>query len=119
MGLFNSIKDHFTTDDFCVVPQKKVGTICKEFKKTFGCTLAIYKGARLADSDMTLAQLNKVTSKNVVNFSELHIRASMKVGDVERQFDQLCGLTVQIKDPTGKVCVDNNLTIGEASRGKK
>jgi len=49
----------------------------------------------------------------------LNIKASMKVGDAEKLFDTVFGLTVQIKDPAGKVCVDNNLTIGQAARGEK
>ena len=49
MGLINNIKDHFTNAEFTVAPQKKVKTVCDDFKKTFGCTLAIYKGQQLAD----------------------------------------------------------------------
>ena len=42
----------------------------------------------------------------------------MKVGEAEKLFDQMFGLTVQIKDPEGKKCVDNKLTIGQAARGE-
>ncbi len=42
----------------------------------------------------------------------------MKVGEVENLFDEIFGITVQIKDPAGKVCVDNKLTIGQAARGE-
>ena len=120
MGLINSIKDHFMNAEFSVAPNKKIKTICADFKKTFGVTLAIYKGSQLADPEMTLAALNKRTSKDVTTKSheELKIKASMKVGEVEKLFDQMFGLTVQIKDPAGKVCVDNKLTIGQAARGE-
>jgi hypothetical protein len=40
----------------------------------------------------------------------------MKVSDAEKLFDSLYGVTVQIKDKTAKNLVDNNLTIGDASR---
>jgi hypothetical protein len=82
MGLLNSIKDHFTNAEFSVAPNKKVKTVCADFKKTFGCTLAIYKGAQLADPEMTLAALNKKTTKDVTtkSYDELKIKASMKVG---------------------------------------
>lgn len=121
MGLLNNLKDHFTNAEFAVAPQKKVKTICDEFKKTFGCTLAIYKGQQLADPEMTLAALNKRTTKDVKTKAaeELKIKASMKVGEAEKLFDELFGLTVQVKDPEGKKCVDNKLTIGQAARGEE
>ena len=117
MGLINSIKDHFTNAEFSVAPQMKVKSICK---KTFGCTLAIYKGAQLADPEMTLKQLNDRTAKDIKTRAaeEIKIKASMKVGDAEKLFDTAYGLKVQIKDPAGTRCVDNNLTIGQASRGE-
>lgn len=120
MGLINNIKDHFTSGEFTVAPQKKVKTICTDFKNAFGTTLAIYKGAQLADGELTLAQLNKKTSKDVKTSSdvELKIKASMKVGDVEKMFNDAFGITVQIKDPAGKTCVDNKLTIGQTARGE-
>lgn len=120
MGLLNNIKDHFTNAEFTVAPNKKVKTVCADFKKAFGVTLAIYKGAQLADPEMTLAELNKRTSKDVKTkeSAELKIKASMKVGEAEKLFDQLFGLTVQIKDPKGEKCVDNKLTIGQAARGE-
>lgn len=121
MGLINSIKDHFTNAEFSVAPQMKVKSICKNFKETFGCTLAIYKGAQLADPEMTLKQLNEKTSKDIKtsSFEEIKIKGSMKVGDAEKLFDKAYGLTVQIKDPKGEHCVDNKLTIGQAARGEK
>lgn len=120
MGLLSNIKDHFTNAEFTVAPNKKVKTVCAEFKKAFGCTLAIYKGTVLANPEMTLAELNKRTTKDVKSKpnNELKIKASMKVGEVEKLFDQVYGLTVQIKDPKGKECVDNKLTIGQAARGE-
>ena len=120
MGLLSNIKDHFTNAEFTVAPNKKVKTICADFKKAFGVTLAIYKGAQLADPEMTLAALNKRTTKDVTtkSYDELKIKASMKVGEAEKLFDQAFGLTVQIKDPKGKECVDNKLTIGQAARGE-
>ncbi len=120
MGLLNNIKDHFNSVEFTVAPNKKVKTVCADFKKAFGCTLAIYKGVNIADGDLTINQLNqKTTAKiDVASKVELKIKASMKVGDAEKLFKTTYGLTVQIKDPAGKFCVDNNLTIGQAARGE-
>lgn len=120
MGLINNLKDHFNNAEFAISPGKKVKTVCADFKKAFGCTLAIYKGTVLADGDMTINQLNNHTTKKVDTRSdvELKIKASMLVKDVEKLFDKTYGITVQIKDPAGKKCVDNKLTIGQAARGE-
>ncbi len=119
MGLLNKIKDNFTSAEFTVAPNKKLKTISAEFKKTFGVTLAFYKGSQLADGDLTLNQLNRKTTKEVTTKgAELKIKGSTKVGEAEKRFDQAFGVTVQIKDPTGKVCVPNSITIGEAARGE-
>lgn len=120
MGFLNNIKDHFNSAEFTVAPNKKVKTVCADFKKAFGCTLAIYKGVNLADGDLTINQLNQQTTAKIKVDSkvELKIKASMKVGDAEKLFKTTYGLTVQIKDPKGKECVDNKLTIGQAARGE-
>ncbi len=48
----------------------------------------------------------------------LKIKGSTKVGDAERLFDETFGVTVQIKDKTGKILVPNEITIGKAARGE-
>lgn len=120
MGLLNNLKDHFTNAEFTVAPNKKVKTVCADFKKAFGCTLAIYKGVNLADGDLTINQLNQKTTAKIdaASKAELKIKASMKVGEAEELFKKTYGLTVQIKDPKGTTCVDNKLTIGQAARGE-
>lgn len=119
MGLINKIKDSLSSAEFTVAPNKKLKTISAEFKKAFGVTLAFYKGAQLADDNLTLNQLNQKTTKNVTTKgAELKIKGSTKVGDAEKLFDKEFGVTVQIKDPSGKVCVPNGITIGEAARGE-
>ena len=118
MGLFNSIKDHFNKAEFTVAPNKKLKTISKEFKEAFGLSLVFYKGKMIAEDTLTLAALNNKTNKTVDTTSKegLKLKASMKVGDAEKMFDTLFGVAVQIKDKSGKSLVDNNLTIGDASR---
>lgn len=120
MGLINNLKDHFKNAEFTVAPNKKVKTVCADFKKAFGCTLAIYKGSVLADGDLTINQLNQKTTKKIDTRSdeELKIKASMKVGDAEKLFEKVYGLKVQVKDAKGDKCVDNALTIGQAARGE-
>lgn len=119
MGILNNIKDNFTKAEFAVAPNKKLKTISAEFNKAFGVTLFFYKGVQLADGELTLNQLNQKTTKTVNTTADsFKIKASMKVGDAEKLFDTAFGVTVQIKDPTGKKLVPNEITIGQAARGE-
>lgn len=119
MGLLNNLLDNFKNAEFTVAPNKKLKTISADFKKAFNLTLVFYKGAQIADGDLTLAALNKKTSKEVnAKADGLKIKASMKVGDAEKLFDTNFGVTVQIKDATGTKLVPNGITIGQAARGE-
>ena len=64
--------------------------------------------------------MNEITTKEVKKASAaaLKIKGSTKVGDAERLFDTTFGVTVQIKDKTGKILVPNGITIGKAARGE-
>ena len=113
------MKDKFKNAEFTVAPNKKLKTISADFKKAFELSLVFYKGAQIADGDMTLAALNKKTSKDVnAKADGLKIKASTKVGDAEKLFDANFGVTVQIKDATGTKLVPNGITIGQAARGE-
>ena len=65
MGLINNLMDKFKNAEFTVAPNKKLKTISADFKKAFELTLVFYKGAQIADGDLTLAALNKKTTKDV------------------------------------------------------
>lgn len=119
MGILNNLMDKFKNAEFTVAPQKKLKTISADFKKAFNLSLVFYKGVQIADGDMTLAALNKKTTKEVKSDADgLKIKASMKVGDVEKLFDTHFGVTVQIKDAEGKKLVPNEITLGQAARGE-
>lgn len=119
MGILNNLMDRFKNAEFTVAPQKKLKTISADFKKSFELTLVFYKGAAIADGDLTLAALNKKTTKEVnAKADGLKIKASMKVGDAEKLFDTNFGVTVQIKDAKGTKLVPNGITIGQAARGE-
>lgn len=119
MGLLNNILDNFKNAEFVVAPNKKLKTISSDFKKAFNLTLAFYKGKHIADGEQTLAALDKKTTKDVKYTADgLKIKASMKVGDVEKSFDKNFGVTVQIKDVAGVRCVPNGITLGQAARGE-
>lgn len=119
MGILNNLMDKFKNAEFTVAPQKKLKTISADFKNAFNLSLVFYKGAKIADGDMTLAALNTKTSKEVnAKADGLKIKASMKVGEAEKLFDKNFGVTVQIKDVDGKKLVPNEITIGQAARGE-
>ena len=119
MGLINNLKDKFNKAEFTVAPQKKLKTLSKEFLDAFDLQLVFYKGNIIAESDLTLAALNKKTTKDVkANADGIKIKGSTKVGDAEKMFDTNFGVKVQIKDKAGKICVPNEITIGQAARGE-
>ena len=119
MGLLNNIKDAFNKAEFTVAPNKKLKTISADFKKAFDLTLVFYKGVQIADSELTLNQLGKKTTKEVNTTADgIKIKGSTKVGEAEKMFDKAFGVTVQIKDKDGKVLVPNEITIGQAARGE-
>ena len=103
MGLSNLLKkigDNFKAADFEIKPQMKIKTLCKNFNENFGLSLRVYKGQTIADGDLTLAQLNKLSKKTELNSKagSLKIRASMRVGDAEKIFKEHFGVNVQIAD---------------------
>lgn len=117
MGIIHSIFDRFKKAEFSVQPNKKLKSLSADFKSTFDLTLVFYKGPMIADGDLTLAGLNKRTTKNVNSKGDdLKIVANMKIGAVEKLFDSNFGVTVQIKDADGKQLVPNIITIGQAAR---
>lgn len=120
MGFFDNIKDHFNKAEFTVSPNKKLKTISKSFKDNFELSLVFYKGNLIADGNLTIAALNKLTSKEVNKQSdeELDIKGSMQVGDVEKEFIRLYNIKVQIKDLAEKKLIPNDITIGQGARGE-
>jgi hypothetical protein len=119
MGFLNNILDRFSKAEFSVAPNKKLKSISTEFKNAFELSLIFYKGNMIAEDTLTLAALNKKTSKDVnAKGDDLKIKGSMKVGQVEDLFEVNFGVKVQIKDKTGKILVPNEITLGQAARGE-
>lgn len=117
MGILNNILDRFNKAEFTVAPNKKLKTISSEFKSNFDLSLVFYKGSAIADASMTLAALDKRTTKKAITKTDgLKLKGNMKVGEAEKLFDKHFGVTVQIKDKSGKKLVPNEITIGQAAR---
>lgn len=121
MGLLNSIKntvkDNFTNTSFEIENTMQITELSKKFHATFGCSLRIYKGKALADGRMTIKTLDARTSKEINKTAgKLTIKATEKVGDIEKKFSDHFGLTVQIADKNNSKLVSNEMTLGDASR---
>jgi hypothetical protein len=117
MGLLDAIKDNFKNASFEIDEAMPVTELSKQFRATFGCSLRIYTGKKLADGRMTIRTLNQRTSLDVNKDAEqLKIRATEKVGDVEAKFLNHFGIKVRIADKHDGNLVPGELTLGEASR---
>lgn len=117
MGFFSNLFDRFKAKDFSLAPNKKIKTIQREFSENFGLQLRLYKGKQLADPELTLAQLNSKTSKKINTKAEdLDIKVSMTIADFEKLIDEHFGLTVQVANEHNTYCINNNYTLGQASR---
>jgi len=117
MGIFSNFFDKFKSADFHLAPNKKIKSIQSEFKQNFGLTLRVYKGKMLADSEMTFAQLNAKTSKEVkASNTDLEIKSNMNIGDFEELINKHFGVTVQVANEFNTYCVNNKYTLGQASR---
>ena len=117
MGLFSNFFDRFKAADFHISPNMKIKSIQSEFKNNFGLTLRVYKGKVLADPEITFAQLNKLTSKDVkTNSSDLVIKANMAISEFEKLVNDHFGITVQVANEWDTYNVNNKYTLGQASR---
>ena len=105
-----SMTNHFP--NFCQTMYQQI--------RAFGYSLCIYKGTHIADENLTINQLNEQVSAkiDVKSDKEIKIKASMKVREAEKLFKSTYGMTVQVKNPEGTICVPNGITIGQAARGE-
>jgi hypothetical protein len=117
MGFFSNILDGFKASDFHLAPNKKIKTIQSEFKSNFGLTLRVYKGKMFADSEMTFAQLNSKTTKDInAQNSDLKILSNLKIGEFEELISAHYGVTIQVANEFNTYCINNKYTLGQASR---
>lgn len=91
---------------------KRVGTLCKEFKEAFGSTLRVYNGVRFADASATLAAIRKGDTKG----GELAVKGNMQVGNFEKKVREMYGIKVQVANADNTELADDNITIAAAGR---
>jgi hypothetical protein len=117
MGLFSNFFDRFKAADFQISPNMKIKSIQSEFKNNFGLTLRVYKGKVLADPEITFAQLNKLTSKDIkTNSTDLVIKANMIISEFEELVNNHFGISVQVANEFDTYNLNNKYTLGQASR---
>ena len=91
---------------------KKVGTLCKEFKAAFGSTLRVYHGAGFAKEDATLASIRKADVKG----GELAVKGNMQVGNFEKKVLEMYGIKVQVANADDSKRADNSVTLVAAGK---
>ncbi len=89
--------------------RKKVSTLKREFKSEYGLTLDVKQGKsnQSADTHKTLAGVRDPESPGGKSFS---IRANMKIGNLEKKFQEM-GVKIKIKKARGGF-VSNDVTLG-------
>ena len=105
-NLINSIKDNFTMAEFSINGRMTVKSLRKQFKDAFGASLRVYKGAKFAPEDATLASIR---SGENVKGGELVCKGNLQVGNFEAatiyfivpsivyNYSLLCSVVQQIK----------------------
>ena len=98
-----------TMAEISINGRKKVSTLKREFKSEYGLTLDVKQGKsnHSADSHKTLSDVRDSESPGGKSFS---IRANMKIGNLEKKFQDM-GVKVNIKMARGGF-VSNDVTLG-------
>ena len=84
------------------------------FREEFGIGVRIYNGKRVAEDSATLASIR---NGGDARKSDFELRGNMKVGNAERLFKDVFGITIQIEDRAGKLA-DNSVTISSLKTAK-
>ena len=98
-----------TMAEISINGRKKVSTLKREFKSEYGLTLDVKQGKsnHSADSHKKLSDVRDPESPGGKSFS---IRANMKIGNLEKKFQDM-GVKVNIKMARGGF-VSNDVTLG-------
>ena len=96
----------------------KVDTFKKKFHESFGTEIRVYKtlttgkGAKPAHEKATLASICAKGKK----VSDVTIKKSETVGEIEDQFKEVMGIGIQIMLPDGKTFADNNAKLKDVHK---
>ena len=112
-NLINSIKDNFTMAEFNINGRMTVSSLRKQFKDAFGATLRVYKGAKFAPENATLASIR---SGENVKGGELTCKGNLQVGNFEAKMKDIFGITVKVANSDNTKLMPGNMTIAAAGR---
>lgn len=112
-NLINSIKDNFTMAEFSINGRMTVKNLRKQFKDAFGASLRVYKGAKFAPEDATLASIR---SGENVKGGELVCKGNLQVGNFEAKMKEMFGITVKVANPDNTKLASSSMTIAAAGR---
>lgn len=112
-NLINSIKDNFTMAEFNINGRMTVSSLRKQFKDAFGATLRVYKGAKFAPENATLASIR---SGENVKGGELACRGNLQVANFEAKMKDIFSITVKVANPDNTKLVRGDMTIAAAGR---
>ncbi|MBQ0030870.1 MAG: hypothetical protein KBT32_10635 [Bacteroidales bacterium] len=85
----------------------KVKTLQKQFNKTTGAYLRVYKGVHFADENAALESL----SKEGKPAGTLIYKTSVAVQDFEKMFKEKFGITVQVAKPDNSDLAKNDASL--------
>lgn len=112
-NLINSLKDNFTMAEFNISGRMTVSSLRKQFKDAFGATLRVYKGAKFAPENATLASIR---SGEGAKGGELVCKGNLQVGNFEAKMKDIFGITVKVANPDNTKLVSGSMTIAAAGR---
>ena len=99
--------------EFSINGRMTVKSLRKQFKDTFGASLRVYKGAKFAPEDATLASIR---SGENIKGGELVCKGNLQVGNFEAKMKEMFGITVKVANPDNTKLASSNMTIAAAGR---
>lgn len=99
--------------EFNISGRMTVSSLRKQFKDAFGATLRVYKGAKFAPENATLASIR---SGEGAKGGELVCKGNLQVGNFEAKMKDIFGITVKVANPDNTKLVSGSMTIAAAGR---
>jgi hypothetical protein len=81
--------------------------IKSQFATKYDLSVRVYNKKRFAKDDMTIKEIKLFESD--IPGSYFSVNGDMKVGDVEKRFNELFGVRIQIEEPNGELADDNSI----------
>lgn len=99
--------------EFSINGRMTVKSLRKQFKDACGASLRVYKGAKFAPEDATLASIR---SGENVKGGELVCKGNLQVGNFEAKMKEMFGITVKVANPDNTKLASSSMTIAAAGR---